>query len=59
LQVWVTCGLRQRGEVPGTITAERLRALAALGVDAVLVNDVGIARAAGDKPPPGPAKDPR
>lgn len=41
--VWVTAGRRKQGEAPGFITAERLRRLKALGVDAVLVNDVELA----------------
>jgi glycerophosphoryl diester phosphodiesterase len=45
LPVWVTAGFRERGEAPGFITAERLRALQALGIDAVLVNDVALALA--------------
>ena len=43
LQVWVTAGVRTRGEAPGYITAERLATLADRGIDAVLVNDVGLA----------------
>lgn len=43
LPVWVTAGFRKQGEAPGYITAERLQALKALGVDAVLVNDVELA----------------
>ncbi len=38
-EVWVTAGLRKRGEVPGYATLERVVALAKLGVGAVLVND--------------------
>ena len=45
LEVWVTAGVRSRGEAPGYITAERLQALRALRVDAVLVNDVELAAA--------------
>jgi len=45
LEVWVTAGVRARGEAPGYVTQERLAALAARGVDAVLVNDVGLAAA--------------
>lgn len=43
LPVWVTAGFRKAGEAPGYITAERLRALKRLGIDAVLVNDVDLA----------------
>jgi glycerophosphoryl diester phosphodiesterase len=43
LAVWVTAGLRDRGETAGTITAERLRRLRLSAVDAVLVNDVELA----------------
>lgn len=43
VQVWVTAGLRARGEDAGQITEPRLRNLLALGVDAVLVNDVELA----------------
>jgi hypothetical protein len=45
LEVWVTAGVRSDGEAPGYITPQRLTALAARGVDAVLVNDVGLAAA--------------
>lgn len=44
LPVWVTAGLRKAGEAPGYITTERLRVLKSLGIDAVLVNDVELAR---------------
>lgn len=51
LPVWVTAGVRKAGEAPGYITAERLRVLKSLGIDAVLVNDVelalGVARGEG------------
>jgi len=51
LPVWVTAGVRKTGEAPGFITAQRLRALKSLDIDAVLVNDVelahGIARGEG------------
>lgn len=43
LPVWVTAGFRKQGEAPGFITAERLRSLKALGIEAVLVNDVELA----------------
>jgi glycerophosphoryl diester phosphodiesterase len=43
LQVWVTAGHRAQGEAPGFVTAERLRRLKVLGIDAVLVNDVELA----------------
>lgn len=43
LDVWVTAGHRKQGEVPGFITVPRLRQLKALGIDAVLVNDVELA----------------
>lgn len=43
LPVWVTAGHRKEGEAPGFITAERLQRLKALGIDAVLVNDVELA----------------
>jgi glycerophosphoryl diester phosphodiesterase len=43
LEVWITAGFRGRGEKPGYIDAHRLRQLRALGVDAVLVNDVALA----------------
>lgn len=43
LPVWVTAGHRKAGEAPGFVTAERLQRLQALGVDAVLVNDVELA----------------
>ena len=49
LEVWVTAGVRSRGEAPGYITAERLAALARRGVDAVLLNDVGLAAALGHR----------
>jgi glycerophosphoryl diester phosphodiesterase len=45
LDVWITAGCRSRGEAPGYIDAERLRALRAAGAAAVLVNDVALARA--------------
>ena len=45
LEVWVTAGVRSRGEAPGYITTERLQALRNLRVDAVLVNDVELAAA--------------
>lgn len=51
LEVWITAGDRTRGEAPGHIAAERVRALAAQGHDAVLVNDVALARSALDTPP--------
>lgn len=41
--LWVTAGLRSRGEETGTIDAARLAGLAAKGVDAVLVNDPAMA----------------
>jgi glycerophosphoryl diester phosphodiesterase len=43
LEVWVTAGVRSRGERPGHIDAARLERLRASGVDAVLVNDVALA----------------
>jgi glycerophosphoryl diester phosphodiesterase len=43
LPVWVTAGRRKQGEAPGFVTAERLQQLESFGVDAVLVNDVGLA----------------
>jgi glycerophosphoryl diester phosphodiesterase len=43
LEVWVTAGVRSRGELPGHIDAARLERLRAAGVDAVLVNDVALA----------------
>jgi glycerophosphoryl diester phosphodiesterase len=43
--VWVTAGLRDAGEAPGQITAERLLELDRLGIDAVLVNDPALAAA--------------
>ena len=45
IEVWVTAGVRSQGEVPGYITAERLNMLHDLAVDAVLVNDIGLAGA--------------
>jgi hypothetical protein len=45
LDVWITAGCRSRGEAPGYIDAERLRALRRAGADAVLVNDVAQALA--------------
>jgi hypothetical protein len=45
LEVWVTAGVRSRGEAPGHIDAQRLRALRRAGIDAVLVNDVELALA--------------
>lgn len=42
LPVWVTAGVRSAGEAPGFATAQRLRTLRALGIDAVLVNDVAL-----------------
>jgi len=38
-EVWVTAGLRSRGERAGVIDRERLRHLITLGADGVLVND--------------------
>ena len=38
-EVWVTAGLRSRGESAGSIDRERLQHLMNLGIDAVLVND--------------------
>jgi hypothetical protein len=43
-EVWVTAGCRSRGEAPGYIDAQRLRALRRTGVDAVLMNDVALGR---------------
>lgn len=43
LAVWVTAGFRKRGEAPGYIGVDRLRALRERDVDAVLVNDVALA----------------
>ena len=43
LEAWITAGLRPAAEAPGAITAQRLRGLIAMGVDAVLLNDVGLA----------------
>jgi glycerophosphoryl diester phosphodiesterase len=43
LEVWVTAGVRSRGELPGHIDAARLERLRAAGIDAVLVNDVALA----------------
>jgi hypothetical protein len=45
LEVWVTAGVRSRGEAPGHIDVQRLRALRSAQVDAVLVNDVELALA--------------
>lgn len=50
LEAWVTAGIRTQGEASGFITAERLRALERLGVAAVLVNDVALARTALNDP---------
>jgi glycerophosphoryl diester phosphodiesterase len=44
IEVWVTAGVRTRGEAPGYIDAARLAALRAVGIDAVLVNDVELGR---------------
>ena len=38
-EVWVTAGLRSRGESAGVIDRERIRHLIKLGIDGVLVND--------------------
>ena len=46
LAVWVTAGVRSRGEAPGYLDAARLGRLRAAGADAVLVNDVAAAVAA-------------
>ena len=43
-EVWVTAGSRPRQEAPGYITQARARALAASGVNALLVNDPTIGR---------------
>ena len=43
VEVWVTAGVRTHGEAPGYVTQARLEGLRALEVDAVLVNDVGLA----------------
>ena len=43
LSVWVTAGMRGRGEAPGYIDPQRLRALRRMRVDAVLVNDIALA----------------
>lgn len=43
LDLWATAGRRPEGEAAGHITAERVQRLFALGVDAVLVNDVDLA----------------
>jgi glycerophosphoryl diester phosphodiesterase len=43
--VWVTAGLRDTGEMPGQITAERLLQLDRFDIDAVLVNDPAFAAA--------------
>ncbi|MEQ8195305.1 MAG: glycerophosphodiester phosphodiesterase family protein [Rhodospirillales bacterium] len=48
-RLWVTAGLRRYGETVGSITAERLRTLRALGADAVLVNDPSLGRRDGEK----------
>lgn len=50
LEVWVTAGVRSHGEAPGYITQARLDALAARGIDAVLVNDVGLPAAQSHPP---------
>ena len=41
-EVWVTAGLRSRGEITGTIDKKRLSALVEQGVNAVLLNDPGL-----------------
>jgi len=55
--VWVTAGLRSRGEPPGFITPERVARLRALGVDAVLLNDPTLVTGAPGHRPPAPAPE--
>jgi glycerophosphoryl diester phosphodiesterase len=43
LSVWVTAGMRGKGEAPGYVDAQRLQSLRRAGIDAVLVNDIALA----------------
>lgn len=45
-RAWATCGMRRDGEATGHCTPARVAALAAAGIDGVLLNDPEMARAA-------------